>query len=306
MKKVVFLMSDTGGGHRAAADAIRVAMEMRYPDQYTFEIVDVYRRYTPFPFNSLPDIYPPWVNWAGMSWSLVYRSADAPLRSRVIMAGLYHCWKRGLSQMVAEHNADVIVPAHALFSRPAMRAFQEMSTTRPPFVTVITDLVSTHAFWYEKEIERYLAPTQAAYDRGLMYGLAPEQIRLTGLPVNPHFIANLPEKCEARARLHWQQNLATVLLVGGGDGMGPVYQIARAINARHLPIQLVIVAGRNGWLKRRLDHARWNQPTYIYPFVKNMSEFMAGADILITKAGPATISEACIAGLPMILSGAVP
>jgi 1,2-diacylglycerol 3-beta-galactosyltransferase len=97
-----------------------------------------------------------------------------------------------------------------------------------------------------------------------------------------------------------------VLLIGGGDGMGPVFQIANHINARRLAMQFVIIAGRNKVLQRRLGALKWNQPTRIYPFVNNMPELMAAADILVTKAGPATICEACIAGLPIVLSGAVP
>ncbi len=85
-KKVVFLMSDTGAGHRAVADAIRAGMEARYPDTYTFELVDVYRRYTPFPFTRLPEIYPRWVDYAPLTWELAYNAANAPHRGRVIMA----------------------------------------------------------------------------------------------------------------------------------------------------------------------------------------------------------------------------
>ncbi|NDJ77400.1 MAG: hypothetical protein GYB65_14200, partial [Chloroflexi bacterium] len=76
-KRVVFLMSDTGGGHRSVANAIRTALDARYPDTFTCELVDVYRRYTPFPYNHLPEIYPRWVNWAGASWGLTFWSANA-------------------------------------------------------------------------------------------------------------------------------------------------------------------------------------------------------------------------------------
>jgi 1,2-diacylglycerol 3-beta-galactosyltransferase len=88
--------------------------------------------------------------------------------------------------------------------------------------------------------------------------------------------------------------------------MGPVFQIANHLNARKLDMQFVIIAGRNKVLQRRLGAVKWNQPTRIYPFVNNMPELMAAADILVTKAGPATICEACIAGIPIVLSGAVP
>ena len=305
-KRIVFLMSDTGGGHRAAADAIRDALRLRYPGEYTFELVDVFRRYTPFPFSSLPEIYPRWVNYARWSWALVYRLADAPRRDRVFMGLLQNLWRGGLRQMVGEHPGDVFVCVHALFSRPVVHMFHQMELCRPSFVTVITDLVTTHAFWYEKGVDRCLVPTQAAYERGMAFGLKPDQLRVTGLPIHPQFVERLPNKEEARQRLSHCPSQPVVLVIGGGDGMGPVYRIACELNRRRLEMQLVVVAGRNRMLRQRLEAVRWNQPTLIYPFVNNMPELMAAADILVTKAGPATICEACIAGLPMVLSSAVP
>jgi len=306
MKQVAFLMSDTGGGHRAAAEAIRAAMQIRYPGEYTFELIDVYRRYTPFPFTYMPEVYPRWVNHAETSWGMGYEFANARHSNKLVMAAIHRMWGQGVRRMIAEHPADVIVCVHSLFSRPTMRALHNSVLYRPPFITVITDLVSTHAFWYEKDVDRCLVPTQAAYDRGLQFGLRPDQMRITGLPVHPQFAQKLLEKGEARQKLGWDVDLPAVLLVGGGDGMGPVYRIARAINAQKLEMQFVIIAGRNQALRRQLENADWNQPTLVYPFVNNMPELMAAADILVTKAGPGTICEACIAGLPMVLSGAIP
>lgn len=299
-------MSDTGGGHRAAAGAIRAAMEIRYPGEYTFELVDVYRRYTPPPFSLLPEIYPRWVNWAAPTWGATYWFGDSLRRGRLAMAALNWLWREGMHRLVREHPADVVVSLHALFSRPAMRAYHNATSYRPPFLTVLTDLASTHAFWYEKDVDRCLVPNEIAYQKGRQFGLTPDQLRITGLPIHPRFVTELPCKADARRRLGWDESLPAVLVVGGGDGMGPVYAIARAINRRNLPIQLAVIAGRNRNLARRLQAADWNQPTMIYPFVNNIPDLMAAADILVTKAGPATISEACIAGLPMVISGAVP
>ncbi len=305
-KRVVFLMSDTGAGHRAAADAIRAAMEIRYPGRYTYTLVDVYRRYTPFPFTTMPEIYPHWVKWAGATWGWGYRFTNHRHRGDLLMATLHRLWRDGVQRLVREHPADVIVSVHALFSRPIMRALNQSDHVRPPFVTVVTDLVTTHAFWYEPAVERCLVPTPEAYKRGLRYGLTPAQLRLTGMPVHPHFTSHPHDQSAARQCLGLHPTLPAVLLAGGGDGMGPVYAIARELNRRRLPAQLVIIAGRNRVLQQQLQAVRWNQPTLIYPFVNNMPDLMAAADLIVTKAGPTTISEACIAGLPVVLSGAVP
>lgn len=88
--------------------------------------------------------------------------------------------------------------------------------------------------------------------------------------------------------------------------MGPLERTAQAIAAAHLPVSLVVIAGRNQGLKARLEAQSWPIPTFIYGFVREMPDFMRAADVLVTKAGPGTISEALIAGLPIILYSRLP
>ncbi len=306
MKHILFLMSDTGGGHRAAAEAIRDALYIRYgEDNISAVLVDVFKQYTNFPLKYQPELYPIWVNRGKSSWGMGYKLSNTRRSAALLSRGMYLTNSGKLRRMVKQHPADVVVCVHSVIARPSLRAYMSYEQ-RPPFITVVTDLVSTHVFWYDRRVDRCLVPTQAAYDRGLKYGLKPEQMRITGLPVHPHFTQQLTDKATARAQLGWSADLPTILMVAGGEGMGPIYETARAINERRLNCQLVIIAGKNKPLKAKLDKASWHQTTHIYPFVRNMPQMMAAADILVTKAGPATISEACIAGLPMILSDAIP
>jgi 1,2-diacylglycerol 3-beta-galactosyltransferase len=304
-RRVVFLMSDSGGGHRAAAEAIRAAMQIRYPGAYVFELVDVYRRYTPFPFSYMPEIYAHWVRSANALWGLGFRLTDDRFRAAMLAAVLDRLWRRRLRRLPLEHPAHVVVSVHSMFSRPALRTLARSPRRRPPFVSVLTDLVSAHAIAYAREVDRCLTPTPAAYARGLRLGLRPQQLRVTGLPVHPQFVEDLPARDVARARLDLRANCPCVVVAGGADGVGQVEAIACELNRRKLAISLVIIAGRNQGLLRRLQARDWNQPTRIYAFVDNMPEWLAAADILVTKAGPATISEACIAGVPLVLSGHV-
>jgi 1,2-diacylglycerol 3-beta-galactosyltransferase len=306
VRRVLILMSDTGGGHRAAAEAIRDALKQRRGDRVSVELVDVFRFYTPFPFKYAPELYPWWIkNWK-LLWRVGYRMTDRRGQARLWMGSLGRTIRRGLRRLLTlEANVDVIVCVHPIFSSPAMSVLKRQPS-RPPFITVITDLVSTHAFWYERRVDRLLVPTQPAYDRGIQLGIRPEQLRITGLPVHPRFAAGLIDKAEARSKLGWDPTLPAILLIGGGEGMGPLFRIARRVNQLNARCQLAIVAGRNEKLRARLEAQAWNQPTTIYPFVTNMPELMAAADLLVTKAGPGTISEACMAGLPMILSDAIP
>jgi 1,2-diacylglycerol 3-beta-galactosyltransferase len=171
---------------------------------------------------------------------------------------------------------------------------------------MVTDLVTTHTLWYHKEADLCLVPTEAARQRGLIAGLKPEQIKVVGLPVADRFCQPIGDKNNLRQQLGWPQDLPVVLLVGGGEGMGPLEKTAVAIAEANLSITLVVIAGRNEELNARLKAIQWPMPTFIYGFVHDMPDFMRAADILVTKAGPGTISEALNAGLPMILYSRLP
>lgn len=305
MKRVLFLMSDTGGGHRAAAEAIRDALYVRHgKDAVSVQLVDVYKHCL-FPLNYMPEFYPWWVDNVKASWSLGYSLADTRPSAGLFARWIYFTSQYRLRRMVRQNPADVVVSVHSVITRPSMWAFLSLPN-RPPFITVVTDLVSAPAFWYDRRVERCFVPTQAAYTRGLQMGMSPDQLHISGLPVNPQFNDSLQDKAAARHDLGWDADLPAVLMVAGGDGMGPMYKTARAINDKQLACQLVIITGRNHALREQLEAVQWTQPTRIYGFVTDMPRHMSAADILVTKAGPGTISEACIAGLPMILSDAIP
>ncbi len=303
-KRVLFLMSDTGGGHRAAAQAIIDALKMKYGDQVETTMVDVFKLMA-FPMNYQPELYPVIIKHGKIAWEVGYKMSNTPRRAQIISRSMYMTNGNRLKRMVREYPADVVVSTHSVITRPTMRAYRTLEY-RPPCIVVVTDLVSTHMFWYDKTVERCLVPTQEAFERGLEAGLSPEQMRITGLPVHPDFTSRLKDKQTARKELGWDPDLPAVLLIGGGEGMGPLYKTARMVDTLDDRFQIAVVAGKNASLKADLEACDWKHPAIIYPFVNNMPTLMAAADVLVTKAGPGTISEACIAGLPMILSSAIP
>jgi 1,2-diacylglycerol 3-beta-galactosyltransferase len=97
-----------------------------------------------------------------------------------------------------------------------------------------------------------------------------------------------------------------VLLMGGGDGMGNLGEIVRAVGFSGLEVQMVVVAGRNRKLEQQLNEINWPMPARIYGFTTDIPELMNAADVLVTKAGPTTVAEALARELPTILSGFIP
>jgi len=300
--RIVFLFSDTGGGHRSACEAIIEALHLDYPERINTEMVDLFRQYTPPPLKYAPEIYPPLSRMPDL-WKFGYRASDGRRRMRMFNSMAWPYIRRSLDRLVRENPCDLLVCVHPLMTTPVLRALQN----RPvPFITVVTDMVSTHAAWFDNRSDLVIVPTRAAAQIAMNNGVAPGQIQIVGLPVAHRFCQPVGDRQELRAKLGWRQDLPTVLLVGGGEGMGPLEQVARAINHAKLPISLVVIAGRNQKLKSNLEAMDWHIPATIYGFVRQMPDFMRASDVLITKAGPGTISEAFIAGLPLILYSRLP
>lgn len=299
---ILFLFSDTGGGHRSAAEAIIEAIHLEFPDRFETLMVDVFREYAPLPLNYAPDIYPVLSRHPGV-WHLGYRMSDDPKRLSSFYQMIWPYLRRGIKRLIRENQVDLIVSVHQLVNIPILR---KRSSDVKRFVTVVTDLVSTHSAWYHPGADLVIVPTQSALKKAMKSNLSASKIKVIGQPVAEKFRSESEPKEELRKKLGWQSEILTVLLVGGGEGMGNLEQMALAINREKLPIQLVMVAGRNQALKMKLESIFWTLPVHIYGFVKEMPDFMKAADVLLTKAGPGTICEGFIAGLPLLLYSKMP
>ncbi len=299
---ILFLFSDTGGGHRSAAEAIIEAIHLEFPDQFETQMIDIFREYAPLPLNFAPEIYPHLSRYPKM-WKLGYEVSDGTRRIRAFYNVMWPYLRRAVHQLFKENPVDLIVSVHQLVNIPLLRSPMRHNIR---FVTVVTDLVSTHSAWYHPGADLVIVPTIPAKEKALKSGLPNEKVIVIGQPVAERYINQQQNKTELRKKFGWEQDKLTILLVGGGEGMGNLEKHAVALNHSNLPIQLIIIAGRNQSLKIKLEGINWKIPTKIYGFVKEMPEFMQASDVLVTKAGPGTISEAFIAGLPLILYSKMP
>jgi 1,2-diacylglycerol 3-beta-galactosyltransferase len=209
-------------------------------------------------------------------------------------------------KVLLNHTVDLIVSFHPLYNY-AMLWAKEKEKNDTPMVTVVTDMATIHAMWCAPGMMRYMVPTPQAARLAVGYGVDRAKIDITGLPISRRFadLTGRPKR-EVRKNLDLDPDLPTVLLMGGGQGMGRMYPIARALASIKMEYQLVIIAGRNPALKLQLQIADWKIPVRIYGFTREIPVLMAASDILVTKAGPSTIAEALAMGLPMIISGYIP
>ena len=299
---IVFYFSDTGGGHRSAAEAIIEAVNIEYKDQVTIEMVDFFKSYAPPPFNHAADMYPYMVK-APSLWGASFHATDGRAQARVITTTMWPIARHAARTLVRSHPADLIITVHPFANTFALKA---LGNNRPPFITVVTDLVTTHALWFDRRADRILVPTETARQRALKYNMPAEKIQVVGLPVADRYCKPMGRKSTLRKKLGWPVDKPIILMVGGGEGMGPLAKTAREIDASGLDVCLVIVCGRNQKLKASLEAEKWENQTLIYGFTRDMPDFMRASDFIVTKAGPGTIAEALNAELPIILYSKLP
>ncbi len=300
--RILFLFSDTGGGHRSAAEAVVEALEGAYPNRFDIRLVDALKEYAPRPLNYLPASYPIMVH-SPRVWGLGYRVSNGHGRARALTGIAWPYVRAASARLIAETHPDLVVSFHPILLAPVIRA---LGHDRPPVLTVVTDLVTTHALWYHHRVDLCLVPTESARQRALAFGMRPEQVRVVGLPVSERFCQPAPDPVRLRQELGWPTDRPMVLVVGGGEGMGPLCEIARALASRGGNFGLAVVAGRNARLRAVLEATAWQAPTFIYGFERRMPQMMRAASLLVTKAGPGTVTEALSAGLPMVLYSYLP
>jgi 1,2-diacylglycerol 3-beta-galactosyltransferase len=299
---ILFLFSDTGGGHRAATESIIEALHLEFGDAVTTEMVDFLKDYAPSPYNRLPEHYPDLVRVPEL-WGVGFLISDGRPQARIVTSTLWPYVRRAALRLVKEHPSDLLVSVHPLGTSFFLKA---LGSNRRPFITVVTDMVSTHALWYDQRADLTLVPTEMARQRALEYDMSPEKIQVVGQPVSQRVSQAGLGKKELRQKLGWDLEKSTILLVGGGEGMGPLKDTAVAIDESGLDVNLVIVTGRNTKLKGELESRKWDNPVHIYGFTSDMPDLMRASDVLVSKAGPGTIAEALIASLPIILYAKLP
>jgi 1,2-diacylglycerol 3-beta-galactosyltransferase len=305
-KRFLFLFSDTGGGHRASAQAVKNEFERLYGDAALVDMVDVFVEMQRWPFDRFPAWYPTAVSLNAVPWRISYRLTDAMPRVKTLSYLAWPYVAKPLCRLLRDHPADVVVSFHGIPNVALLLARRKLAL-RDPFAIVALDLVTVHAGWFAPGADAYLVPTQAAKMRALRCGVAPERITVVGMPTRRCFLeARALAREVARDHLGLSQDKPLVLIVGGGEGMGPLVPVVQAIAARRPDAYLVAIAGRNRALQAQLRALDLPVQVQVEGFVANIEVWMRAADVLVTKAGPNTISEAFIAGLPLVLYTALP
>ncbi len=307
-RRVLVLSASVGAGHLRAAEAVELALRQLDPSAVVqnLDVLD----FTNTAFRRLyARAYLDLVNRApyalGYFYDLMDRTPSPHHKSDRLRLLVEKLNLRRFSKFLREEMWDVIVNTHFLPAEMIAALRRKGDIVTPQF-TATTDF-ETHRLWVNQPCDRYFTATEEGALNLQHWGVPAADITVTGIPIHPAF-SEPKDREECRRRQGIGNGRPVVLQLAGGFGVGPVESLFQGILQVETPLELVVVAGRNAELKTRLEQMAVppRHLVHVLGFTTAMDELMAAADLVVSKPGGLTTSEALARGTPMAVVNPIP
>lgn len=306
-RRFLFIIADSGGGHRTTANAVKAQLLQQEPDAcvYLMPAVDILNHPQRLFSRGIEEAYNKAIQW-GAYWM-----------EPMLFHSVYMMELPVIHQYIALRNAQIIqafqpeavvafVPATQELTYHALQFLNLADTV--PLYTVITDMVSMRHNWIMPEQAYSFVPTPEARDYFLKQGIPAEKMEVTGLPVHPRFTQDTAQNtAQNRETLQAKYGLDperfTLLMVMGANGSQSIYRYCRQIERLNLPLQIIACCGNSPRLQAQVKAfaARSRTPIHALGFSRDMPELMQVADLLLTKPGSVSIAESLSQDLPLLI-----
>lgn len=309
-RRILLLSASVGAGHMRAAQAVQAALAKMLPCA-VIQHVDVLNFTNPIFRRVYGRGYFDLVRTAPHLVAHLYDSLDRPQTrtrqtARLWMERLNFRRLIRLLTRVGDRPWDLVICTHFL---PAsiIALLKRRGRVNWPHVTVTTDM-DTHRLWVNEPCDLYFTATQEARANLIGCGVAPDKVCVSGIPIDPVFSEHR-DRDECRARHDLSRDGRPLLLqLAGGFGIGRIESIYQSLLAIPRPLQLVVVTGKNVAARQSLSELPVPQrhSVRVLGFTERMDELMAAADVVISKPGGLTTSEALARGSAMVVIDPIP
>jgi len=306
MKAILIFHISEVSGHRKAAEAIRDALEYRDPLNIRIVNVDALRFFHPYAHNLINRAYLGVIRTVPFVWKTLYDKASVARALAPIKAAIHTNKMKAMRRIFNELNPAAIVCTQA-FPCGIAADFKKEFGVKTPLIGVVTDF-HPHRFWVYDEVDFYTVATEEAQRTLVSLGVSPERIKITGIPISLHFLHFDRDRERIGMKIGLSPEVPTILIMGGGSGLGPIEEVVRQLDRLPQNFQMAVVCGKNHALFNTLTAARpaLKKKTAVFAYVEFINELMSFSDILITKPGGITVSEALALNVALIIINPIP
>ena len=326
-KKVLIMSASTGGGHNRAAREIKEELESRTIDNMSIEceIVDSLKLVNNTMDKVISRGYEKSALYTPKAYGSVYRFSETTIASKNEFKTnpLTSLMARKFKHLLNESTPDLIIGTHpfpmiALSTLKKNNNIHSLSRSEsfykstkvdiPPMISVLTDY-TTHSTWIQNEIDYYIVGHEYVKELLVYEGVDSEKVKAFGIPVEKSFLSHRDRET-VLTELGLSPEKLTVLLMGGSFGAGNIKETLEDLIAIDRDFQILVITGRNEHLKdklsKMLDSTIHNKNICLLGYTNKMNDILASIDVLISKPGGLTTTEALLNDVPMIVPYFIP
>ena len=299
-QKVLIFYINPNSGHHSAALAIEKAIQQK--DSLTEVVVlDFMKFINPLIAQVLLRTYRSLIKRAPCTWQYLYDNPRVLEKTAKLRHLLTKINLNRIRRVIAKHKPKAIICTQAIPCGALL--LQKVRHVSIPLIGVSTDY-TTHSYWFHEEVTHYVVPSEREKSRLLSRGIEVGKIKTYGIPIDPKFQVE-HDKNNLLERFGLNRGVFTVLIMGGSQGLGGIDRLVERIGRVPANLQVLIVAGTNKKVFKTVNGQRKNgkfsQAIRIFSHVDYIDELMEISDLIITKPGGLTTSEAITKKCPMIL-----
>lgn len=304
MKALIFSVS-AGGGHLNAAEAIKDYIELENSNSKV-EIIDTLKYINPVIDKVVIGSYLKALKVTPFLYRKLYSYSEGNDPLVITLASkIIESLTCKLLPLIHKFNADVLISTHS-FTTEMLSVLKFKYNLNIPCISIITDFYP-HSTWLHPHIDAYIVSDNDMRKKMVSEGIKEDSIYDFGIPVKPDFNEKYKKESTLES-LNLSLSKITILVMGGSLGLGKIMDIYEQLNKIEYDIQIIVITGKNKKLYSHLSKIKKSslKDTCIVGYTDKVNKYMQCSDILLTKPGGLTITEALICNLPLGVFSPIP
>ena len=301
--KILILTAATGGGHKRAASALQAYITAHSPSDEVV-VLDALKAVGSMMDHTCCDGYRLLCRRAPQAFGTLYRVTNRKSPMEDMMFHINYRHSARLAEAIAKIAPDVILSTHPFATE--MVSLMKERGSKIPLLCLMTDY-GPHRAWIAPHVDAYIVSNEDMVPQMSRMGVPQDLIFPFGIPV-PECFFQKSDPAALREKLGLAPQKPTLLFMAGSFGVTNIIRIYEDLCGLNLDFQMIVITGKNEKLYHEFERAVQDsgKKTYLVYFTNEVEKFMHASDLLITKPGGLTVSEALASGLPLAVFDAIP